>query len=129
MTLSSAPVSHSAQPQDPDLAERHRALIARLEEEIEQGLAARDLASDDDERGDGHHHPAEAATDADQRERDLRNRLRWERRRESLERAKAAIDAGTYGICLSCGQQIPEGRLEIRPDAEYCVPCSERRRR
>ena len=111
------------------LLERQLALIAELEREIEQGLAARDLAKDGGETGDGHHHPAEAATDADQKERDLTNRLRWERRRESLERAKAAIEAGTYGICLECGEPIPEGRMKIRPDAEYCVPCSRTRPR
>jgi RNA polymerase-binding transcription factor DksA len=109
--------------------ERHLALIERLEREVEEGLAARDIARDGGETGDGHHHPAEAATDADQRERDLSNRLRWERRRESLERARAAIEAGTYGICSECGQTIPEGRLRIRPDAEQCVPCNEKRRR
>lgn len=108
---------------------RHRELIERLEREVAEGLAARDLAGDGDERGDGHHHPAEAATDADQRERDLRNRLRWESRRESLQRARAALEAGTYGICAGCGEPIPDGRLEIRPDAEYCVPCSGPRRR
>jgi RNA polymerase-binding transcription factor DksA len=111
------------------LKERHLALIERLEREVEEGLAARDIAKDGGETGDGHHHPAEAATDADQRERDLSNRLRWERRRESLQRARAAIEAGTYGICVDCGERIPEGRLSIRPDAEQCVPCSEKRRR
>ena len=114
---------------DAERTERHLALIARLEREVEEGLAARDIAGDGGETGDGHHHPAEAATDADQRERDLGNRLRWERRRESLERARAAIAAGTYGLCLDCGEPIPERRLEIRPDAERCVPCSERTRR
>ena len=44
-------------------------------------LEQRDLARDGEERGDGHHHPAEAATDADLRERDLREQLRWKRAR------------------------------------------------
>ncbi|GAA2872792.1 hypothetical protein MIAR_07000 [Microbacterium arabinogalactanolyticum] len=35
-------------------------------------------------------------------------------------------DAGTYGICASCGRPIPEGRLEVRPSAELCVPCAEK---
>ena len=35
-------------------------------------------------------------------------------------------DAGTYGICPSCGRPIPEGRLEARPSAELCVPCAEK---
>ena len=35
-------------------------------------------------------------------------------------------DAGTYGICASCGKAIPAGRLEVRPFAELCVPCAEK---
>ena len=35
-------------------------------------------------------------------------------------------DAGTYGICASCGKPIPAGRLEVRPFAELCVPCAEK---
>ncbi|MFC7788062.1 TraR/DksA family transcriptional regulator [Microbacterium sp. MAHUQ-60] len=35
-------------------------------------------------------------------------------------------DAGTYGVCASCGKPIPAGRLEVRPFAELCVPCAEK---
>lgn len=111
-----------------DRDERRRERLARLRAQIEAGLARRDLAADGDDRGDGHHHPAEVATDAEQRERDLRNQLRWRRRRERLERALAAVEAGTYGVCVECGQEIAEGRLEALPDADRCVECSARRR-
>jgi DnaK suppressor protein len=37
--------------------------------------------------------------------------------------ALARIDENTYGRCIVCGQQIPEGRLEARPDASRCVDC------
>jgi DnaK suppressor protein len=97
--------------------------ITRLEQEITRALAERDLASDADERSDGHHHPAEAATDADLRERHLRDTLRFRDQLERLRRARAAIAAGTYGICIDCGAPIPEGRLVALPDAERCVRC------
>ncbi|MCD4817601.1 MAG: TraR/DksA C4-type zinc finger protein [Candidatus Cloacimonetes bacterium] len=29
----------------------------------------------------------------------------------------------TYGICLICGQYIPEKRLKIVPYAKYCIDC------
>jgi DnaK suppressor protein len=48
----------------------------------------------------------------------------------SLERHRAAVDAallriaeGTYGQCVGCGKEVPEGRLEARPDAARCVSC------
>lgn len=104
-------------------------LLRRLRAEAEEKLRARDLAAGGDERGDGHHHPAEAATDADARERELREQLRWRERQERLAAAEAALAAGTYGICVDCGEEIPEGRLRAVPDAERCVPCQTRSRR
>ncbi|WP_134324865.1 TraR/DksA family transcriptional regulator [Cumulibacter soli] len=43
-----------------------------------------------------------------------------------VDDALARLDAGDYGICQRCGQPIPAGRLEVRPFAEYCLPCAER---
>jgi DnaK suppressor protein len=97
--------------------------ITRLEAEITSALAERDLAADADERSDGHHHPAEAATDAEQRERQLGEVLRMRQQLERLARARAAIAAGTYGVCIDCGSAIPDGRLQAIPDAERCVSC------
>lgn len=96
--------------------------LARLRDEVNAALQQRDLATDE-ERGDGHHHPAEAATDAEQRERELRAQLQWREREARLRAALAAIDAGTYGICVDCGSEIPEGRLRALPDSVRCVPC------
>lgn len=42
-----------------------------------------------------------------------------------IESALERWDAGTYGICVKCGKQIPHGRLEARPFAQECVPCAE----
>lgn len=35
------------------------------------------------------------------------------------------IDAGTYGKCESCGQDIPGERLEAIPTARLCVRCKQ----
>jgi DnaK suppressor protein len=42
---------------------------------------------------------------------------------ENVDRALAKIDAGTYGICEDCGQEIPAARLEARPESIRCVDC------
>ena len=58
----------------------------------------------------------------------------WQRI-DALQRALAAeraeiaaalerVDAGTYGICIVCGQPIPAARLEVRPMATTCVACA-----
>ncbi len=43
--------------------------------------------------------------------------------RDQVLASLARIDSGTYGRCADCGHEIPEGRLEARPDAARCVSC------
>jgi DnaK suppressor protein len=42
-----------------------------------------------------------------------------------LEEALARVDAGTFGECLNCGQEIGIKRLEAIPQARYCVTCQD----
>jgi DnaK suppressor protein len=44
-----------------------------------------------------------------------------------IDVALARVDAGTYGLCDSCGAQIPLERLEAIPHARICVGCSSQR--
>lgn len=34
------------------------------------------------------------------------------------------MDAGTYGACANCGNQIAQGRLEARPASALCIGCA-----
>jgi len=45
---------------------------------------------------------------------------------KQIESALQRIEEGTYGICLKCGQLIPEKRLELIPYALLCVSCQEK---
>lgn len=40
-----------------------------------------------------------------------------------VERALAAVEAGTYGRCVACAATIPVERLEALPLARTCVTC------
>lgn len=40
-----------------------------------------------------------------------------------VERALAKIAEGTYGVCDSCGDAIPEARLIALPATAHCVQC------
>jgi DnaK suppressor protein len=40
------------------------------------------------------------------------------------ERALAKLDEGSYGVCDSCGRQIPAGRLRVAPASSLCVECA-----
>ncbi len=53
-------------------------------------------------------------------------------RLKQIEAALERIRTGKYGICLSCGKEIPQARLEALPYAFLCVNCAaqaERRNR
>ncbi|HEX2824481.1 MAG TPA: TraR/DksA C4-type zinc finger protein [Streptosporangiaceae bacterium] len=45
------------------------------------------------------------------------------------ERALQRIDAGTYGVCESCGKPIGKARLLAFPRATLCVECKQRQER
>jgi len=44
----------------------------------------------------------------------------------AIQAALARIDAGTYGICDTCGETISAARLTAMPTARRCVACQER---
>ena len=43
-----------------------------------------------------------------------------------IDAALKRIDDGTYGTCVSCGNEIPLGRLEAHPAASLCIDCKRR---
>lgn len=100
--------------------ERARELLARERARIEQGLA--DLQSESPLEASDRREPGDEGSDdlyQDEldagRLEDLRNEL------AAVERAEARLAAGTYGLSLESGQQIPDERLEAVPTAERTV--------
>ena len=49
------------------------------------------------------------------------------RRRLELQRIEASLkrlEAGDFGYCVTCGEQIPLRRLELDPTLPTCVACA-----
>lgn len=44
-------------------------------------------------------------------------------RLDDIDAALARIEAGTYGTCQNCGNDIGADRMEFRPTSIYCVDC------
>ncbi len=42
---------------------------------------------------------------------------------DAVDAALAHIEAGTYGMCDNCGNEISADRLEFRPASVLCVNC------
>lgn len=102
---------------------------ARLEElltELEDSLATvQQAGGDPSELTTVDQHPADSGTNlvtADREEATIEIvRAQQERVREALER----LEAGTYGRCVDCGAELPDERLEVRPEAARCVSCQQ----
>jgi len=45
---------------------------------------------------------------------------------EAINLALKRIEEGVYGICLSCGEDISEGRLALLPATGVCAPCAQK---
>ncbi len=43
----------------------------------------------------------------------------------SIKAAIERVDAGTFGSCDGCKEEIPKARLKALPYALRCVPCQE----
>ncbi len=98
-----------------------RADIARVSADIAERLtdAVRDVGDD----------TADAGTKAFEREHDLALAQNAQVLLDQGERALGRIDAGTYGVCESCGQPIGKARLMAFPRAHLCVTCKQREER
>lgn len=46
----------------------------------------------------------------------------WEKLKQ-VDEALEKIGNGTYGICSTCDEPIPEARLDVVPFAKFCVAC------
>jgi DnaK suppressor protein len=110
---------------DPRTLETYRQRLLALQQQLVQrifGLEDTMLAMDADrdiERTDRvQEEAAEVALTA----------LDEQGRREmaAIQAALARIDAGTYGICDTCGETISTARLTAMPMARRCVSCQER---
>ncbi len=42
---------------------------------------------------------------------------------KKIDRALAKFEAGDYGVCEECGEEISYARLEARPIAQLCIDC------
>jgi DnaK suppressor protein len=85
-----------------------------LDDEVEEVAATNDS------------HLAETATATLGREIDYTLGDNAEQVLLEIDTALARIDDGTYGTCVSCGNEIPLARLEANPWATLCIECKRR---
>ena len=73
--------------------------------------------------------PADAGANLSEADRSQAVLEAAQRQRTQVLEALTRLDDGKYGQCVECGNEVPEGRLEARPDAARCVRCQSKRDR
>jgi RNA polymerase-binding transcription factor DksA len=105
--------------------EEERARHTRQADEL---LAEAEQLASEREQGDTQfdEESGEGDTVSVERERDLALSATARQTVDEIERALERIPLRTYGVCVTCGDRIPVGRLEVIPWAEQCVKCKAR---
>jgi DnaK suppressor protein len=98
-----------------------RAELRETENEVDELLTDPVAGAGDD--------PADTGAKTFQREHDLALAYNTRDLLAMNERAIERMDAGTYGVCESCGQAIGKARLQAFPRATLCVTCKQREER
>jgi DnaK suppressor protein len=109
-----------------ELYERLKKERAELLEKLEQ---LRTLGQPSAERKEGSPFGKreEGADEASELEKRLALEERLGESLNEVEHALQKYEAGTYGLCDSCGQPIEKGRLEAIPQASLCLNCKAQR--
>lgn len=123
------------QGEEPWTPEEVALLRGRLEEDI--AAARREVRAVEDGFAELLEDPVEGAGDdsadvgakAFQREHELALAYNTRDLLAQSEEAIERMNAGTYGVCRSCGQAVGKARLQAFPRATLCVTCKQREER
>jgi DnaK suppressor protein len=103
--------------------EATEALIARLIDDLDSFTDARKDGATDDE------HDPEGPTLAFERSQSTAILEQTRQHFAQIESAMLRLDEGSFGVCATCGKDIPFARLEVRPYSTQCVNCASKARR
>jgi DnaK suppressor protein len=103
-----------------------RADLEQVVREADAVIVTLELEQEEDELEVVEEHSSDEAADTSEAEREEALIEAAQVRREEALAALARLDAGTYGRCVDCGEQVAPARLEFRPEAARCLACQEK---
>jgi RNA polymerase-binding transcription factor DksA len=115
-----------------ELIKYERALVEEKQRILKQGNHTNEVmdACGPDATGDlsSHRtHIADQGTENYQSEMASRLKGMEAKTLREINDALGRIQSGKFGKCESCGEDIPEGRLEVVPHARFCMKCLKKR--
>lgn len=105
-----------------------------MEEERRKNLNQIEVLKKGDPFADPDHASDNAAVDTDVREQVGHDTIEAEikdmqKRVSEIDNALKKINKNQYGYCERCKNPIPEARLELIPEASFCIDCEKRLRK
>jgi len=99
-----------------------------IEEEQKKLFLQIEALKKEDPFADPDHASDNAAVDTDVREQVGHDTVEAEikeatKRLDELKTALEFMKKGKYGVCERCNKDIPQARLELVPEAHYCIEC------
>lgn len=101
--------------------EQRENLQRHFESSMEDGAPAQSLKDSTGELSSYDNHPADAGTETFERSRDLAIDDTLTDEFNQVNDALERMEQGTYGTCVTCGEDIPFERLEAIPYTAYCI--------
>jgi len=101
-------------------------ILLNMKKEMVENLKEKMKAADVSE----HREIGDMFDDADleqSREFELLLTSREKQKLEQIDAALKRMEAGEYGVCEECEEEIPIGRLKALPFATLCVKCKSRK--
>ena len=101
------------------LLEDERARLIEMRYGLAEAAVPEEVGSGTDPGAGGH--LADAGSELFERSRDLSIVEDFEAQLGEIDHAMDRLEAGSYGRCEACGDEIGEERLSARPMARFCI--------
>jgi RNA polymerase-binding transcription factor len=101
-----------------------RKRLEQMRDDLDRSIAVLKGEHPADDGAAGYHaDPADAGTNLSEADRTQAVLEAAQLQRTLVIEALDRVAAGVYGTCTECGNPVPEGRLDARPEAARCVAC------
>ena len=106
-----------------ELAQYNKSLLAKkaeLEKSIRSGILPAGSSTD------GHGDFADRSSAANEQEISIQLKQTDAKLLRAIEDALGRVEAGTFGICIECEEEIAAARLKAVPWTKVCIGCKEK---
>jgi DnaK suppressor protein len=107
-----------------ELAQHKKALLEK-KQDLERAIAAKGILSGETAT-DGHGDFADRSAAANEEEISIQLKQTDAKLLRAIEDALQRVEAGTYGVCVDCEEEISPARLKAVPWTKVCITCKEK---